>query len=102
MILGVFIVILVFLITVNTYATNCGNDTNIFRRAGPDSRIMETFEKLRNTMETKIPSCTFLVFLRKIIPSKPKIITLTFFLLPFSYPCLLSYNIQKVTTINML
>lgn len=74
-------------IIINNYATNYGDDTNVIRRTRPVSDILGTFEKTGKSNQNRIPTCTFLAFLSKIIPTKLKIIILTFFYYLFNYPC---------------
>lgn len=79
-------------IIINNYATNYGDDTNAFRRAGPASDI------LGNPIE-KIPTCTFL---SKIVPMKPKIIALTFFFCLLFTLAYLIKTYKELQTINKL
>lgn len=74
------IIIPVLFILIINYAANYGDNINVlWRRPGQASSILGTFEKMGKSNESKIPRCPLLAFLCKIIPTKPKFITLIFF-----------------------
>lgn len=86
-------------IMINNYAANYGDDTNAFGRAGPATNMLGTFKKTAKSNRNKIPTCTFL---SKIIPTKPKIIALTFFFCLLFTLAYLIKTCKELQTINKL